>query len=98
MSERIIMQVIIQLNKTVCQQLAFGALAVTVFSEIGYIPAGPTARRRGLNEVDVRTDEVSEESAEDIRGELPWPGGSRPNVEKRDGGAPGLGPGLVMSG
>lgn len=57
------------------------------------LPAGPTASLSGLNAVDVRTDDVKEESADDISGELVCPGGRRPNVENSAGG-PGLGPGL----
>lgn len=57
------------------------------------LPAGPTASRKGLKAVDVRTDDVSDESADDMSGELVCPGGSSPKVENREGG-PGLGPGL----
>lgn len=41
----------------------------------------------------MRTEDVRDDSADDIRGELVCPGGSKPNVENNEGG-PGLGPGL----
>lgn len=49
--------------------------------------------------MDVNTEEVNEDRAEDINGEEPCPGGNSPKVEnKLGGGAPGLGPGLVIVG
>jgi hypothetical protein len=35
------------------------------------LPGGPTAKRSGLNAVDVKTDEVNDDSADDIKGVEP---------------------------
>lgn len=61
------------------------------------IPTGPTANLNGLKAVDVNTDDVSDDRADDISGEVPDPGGIIPNVENIDGG-PGLGPGELVAG
>lgn len=60
-------------------------------------PAGPTASPRGLNAVEVNTDEVKDDSADDMSGEVPWLGGSSPKLENI-GGGPGLRPGLGGTG
>lgn len=42
------------------------------------LPAGPTANLKGLKAVDVRTDDVSEDRAEDIKGLPACDGGNKP--------------------
>lgn len=61
------------------------------------LPAGPTANLSGLKLVDVNTDDVRDDRADVISGELPCVGGRRPKDENNEGG-PGIGPGLDMGG
>lgn len=62
------------------------------------VPTGPTASLNGLKDVEVSTDEVNEDNADDISGDCP-PEDKSPNDGKSDGAPPGVvGPGLVMDG
>lgn len=47
--------------------------------------------------MEVNTDEVKDDSADDMSGEVPWLGGSSPKLENI-GGGPGLRPGLGGTG
>lgn len=62
------------------------------------VPTGPTANLSGLKDVEVSTDDVSDDNADDINGDCP-PEGKSPKDGKSGGAAPGVvGPGLVMDG
>lgn len=62
------------------------------------LPTGPTANLNGLKDVDVKTDDVNDDKADDISGDWP-PEGRSPNDGKSGGPVPGVvGPGLVMEG
>lgn len=57
---------------------------------------GPTASLNGLNAVDVNTEDVNDDKADDIKGDPPCPGGKRPNDWNSDGGGGFVGPGLEI--
>lgn len=73
-------------------------LRVIKFLCLEHSPVGPTASLSGLNAVEVSTEDVNEDNADEINGELLCPGGRKPKDENNDGGG-GMppGPGLVVA-
>lgn len=68
------------------------------FKNLPKLPTGPTANLRGLKDVDVKTEEVRDDKADDINGDCP-PEGKSPKDGNIGGAEPGVvGPGLVMEG